>query len=159
MGIRQHFFVGHRDAHDCPAMNGMGGCLLGVLPYELTLTSEESVKVAHISGDIDLAAAIELGPQLLNIARSGPAELLIDLSEVTLIDSEGVKMLLSVVDTARGTGRLARVTQLSESAERVIRIIGLGEMLGCPDTAQSPTPRRSPFRPRDPQPTPPGSFQ
>jgi len=129
---------------------------LGVLPYELTLTSEESVTVAHISGDIDLAAAIELGPQLLNIARSGPAELLIDLSEVTLIDSEGVKMLLSVVDTARGTGRLARVTQLSESAERVIRIIGLGEML---DTAQSPTPRRSPFRPRDPQPTPPGSFQ
>lgn len=157
MGIISRFSAGHRGAHACLPMDGMGGCLLGVLPYELVLTSEESVTVTHISGEIDLAASVELGPQLMSIAQSGPGELRLDLSRVTLIDSEGVKMLLSVVDTARGAGRAARVTELSPCAERVIRIIGLGELLGCPTTAYPPTPQRSPFRPLDSEPIPPGS--
>ncbi len=84
----------------------------------------------HLSGDVDYAASIELVPQLVEIADQCDKDLLIDLGGVTLIDSEGIKALLATCMRMRNKQGNARVVRCSPRAERVLRLVGVDEMLG-----------------------------
>lgn len=84
----------------------------------------------HLSGDVDYAASIELVPRLIEITDRCDKDLLIDLGGVTLIDSEGIKALLATCVRMRQKQGNARVVRCSPSAERVLRLIGVGEALG-----------------------------
>ena len=64
-------------------------------------TAAFGVKVAHepgnwlvsLSGEVDYAASLELNTTLGDIADRCDKDLLLDLSAVTMIDSEGIKTL------------------------------------------------------------------
>lgn len=84
----------------------------------------------NLSGEIDYAASLELAPQLIQIADECDVDLLLDLEDVSMIDSEGVKALLGAYARMRGKQGNMRVTKCSEIAQRVLHLIGVDEMLG-----------------------------
>lgn len=84
----------------------------------------------HLSGDVDYAASLELVPQLVEIVDRCDKDLLIDLGGVTLIDSEGIKALIATCARMRDKHGNARVVKCSPTAERVLRLVGVSEMLG-----------------------------
>jgi anti-anti-sigma factor len=49
----------------------------------------------HLSGEIDCAASLALAPQLDELTQSCAGDLLFDLEGVTLMNSEGLKLLLA----------------------------------------------------------------
>ena len=99
--------------------------------FGLAVVEGNCGSTVHLSGEIDFAAALELTPKLEVIAQACEDELLFDLQEVTLIDSEGIKMLLALFDLVYEKGCTAYVVAASDCANRVIQMAGLSDVLGC----------------------------
>ena len=123
-------------------------------PYRITFTHGVDSWTVSLSGEIDYAASLELTPKLDKVMEHCSGELLFDLGNVTLLDSEGLKVLLTALDRMRRKQGRARVIRCSKSAQRILQLTGLHELLGpeceCPQTkdAQSswPTPDQEPPR-------------
>jgi anti-anti-sigma factor len=67
--------------------------------------------VLAASGEIDVATAPELVEAAAAVLASGALDVWLDLSEVTFMDSTGVKVLLDTRGALSGTGR--RVLQIA----------------------------------------------
>jgi len=78
---------------------------------------------------VDYAASLELNTTLGNIVDRCDKDLLLDLGEVTMIDSEGIKMLLMVLARMREKRAHARVVKCSRIARRVIGLVGLDRVM------------------------------
>ncbi|MFG3009571.1 STAS domain-containing protein [Streptomyces cinerochromogenes] len=78
--------------------------------------------LATVVGDLDLHTASRLADALQPLVLTGGHSLLVDLSDVTFLDSTGLTCLIAVYRTARSTG--ARVALIAPSA-RVRRMLAL----------------------------------
>jgi anti-anti-sigma factor len=96
--------------------------------------------VAEIGGDIDIASAPWLRETLLAaIQHHGPA-LSVDLRAVTFMDCSGVSVLLSTMRRASLEGGWMRVVGSSPQAWRVVRLLGLADVLTGAGHAQTDCP-------------------
>ena len=103
---------------------------MNTAPYQMRSQRASDSWTVSLSGEIDYAAALALGPELGRIAQSCSVELLFDLGQVTLLDSEGLKLLLGALEEMRQKNCAARVIRCSKNAERVLRLSGVHELLG-----------------------------
>lgn len=94
-------------------------------------TAEGDRHVLRVSGDLDLATAPELVAAGEAVASSG-ARIEMDLTDVTYIDSSGLRALILVQRAAEKAGGTAVVTAASDLIDRVISTSGLSEMLRRP---------------------------
>jgi anti-sigma B factor antagonist len=101
--------------------------------FEFIVAQGPEGSTVHLGGEIDLAATLELGPRLQEIARKCDSLLTFDLADVTFIDSEGIKLLLCVFDAVRENGGQARIAQISERARRVMNMAGVADILSVAD--------------------------
>jgi len=98
--------------------------------YEIKVERDPSACTVSLSGDVDYAASLELAPQLSEIVEECDTELLLDLGDVTLIDSEGIKALMAAYVGMRDKDGEMRVINCSQSALRVLRLVGVDDMFG-----------------------------
>jgi anti-anti-sigma factor len=86
--------------------------------------------VVRVHGELDAAGehAFEraLEPALVN----GRAELVIDLSGVTFIDSTGIRCLIRANERANGCGMTIRFQGATGVVRRALEIVGLPDLLG-----------------------------
>src|SRR5690349_3663415 len=68
---------------------------VGVL--EARLSFEEETVTLALAGELDLAGVDAARERLAEAIAAGPARVVIDLSELTFIDSTGISFLLSAV--------------------------------------------------------------
>jgi len=115
---------------------------------QMRVLRESNAWRVSLAGDIDYAASIELAPELAEIIRKCDTELLFDLSEVTLIDSEGIKLLIAAYAAMRDKQGCARVVNCSRPALRVLHLVGVDDMLGL--SAGQPSPGQTPDQPHQP---------
>ncbi len=97
--------------------------------YGVKVAKESGSWLVSLSGEVDYAASIKLNNTLGDIADLCDKDLLLDLGDVTMIDSEGIKMLLMVLARMREKRARARVVRCSRIAGRVIRLIGLDQVM------------------------------
>jgi anti-sigma B factor antagonist len=82
-----------------------------------------------VAGEIDLCTAPLLEEALVR-ELAAARDLLLDLSEVSFLDSSGLHAIVSVARTARANGGMLVVdSALPAQARRVIEITGLEELL------------------------------
>jgi anti-anti-sigma factor len=98
--------------------------------YHMKVIRESDAWRVSLAGDIDYAASIELAPELAEVVENCETELLFDLGEVTLIDSEGIKALMVAYGAMRDKDGRARVVNCSQAALRVLHLVGVDDMLG-----------------------------
>lgn len=82
-----------------------------------------AVSVVAPVGRLDALAAPALRERCLSIIASGTHRLVIDLSEVTFLDSAGLAVLVSALKHARAEG--GDVKLVAPAAEAVTRILSL----------------------------------
>lgn len=94
--------------------------------------------VVTVRGDVDAGTAPRLGDLLLDVlSRPGTADVVLDLREVTFLDSAGLTALVATHQAARRGGRLLRVVPgTARAVLRPLRITGLDTVL---DTVEAPT--------------------
>ena len=105
------------------------------LTYE-SHRSEEMVRLALV-GEFDLSNAGQVEDALKEIERERPALLVLDLRELTFMDSTGLRVMVSADARARDDARRLAVVQGPESVHRVFRITGLDDHLEIFETPEA----------------------
>jgi anti-anti-sigma factor len=90
-----------------------------------------------LRGEIDIAAAPKLRADLDAEVAPGGADLVVDCSELTFIDSSGLSVLLAVLRELQESGHALRLARTSNAIARVIQVAGLTETLGLDDPSGS----------------------
>lgn len=102
-------------------------------------STAEGVLTLKVSGLIDLSASPKLREDLHEIADTKPAAVVIDLSEVSYIDSSGLATLIEFYRELKAeNGRLA-LCSLQPRVRTVFDLVRLNELFQISDTAAAAT--------------------
>ena len=92
--------------------------------------------VVDVRGSLDSATVGALREALLGtLQRERPLTLIVDLTFVTFMDSQGIGTLVSGHNAARETGTRFVLRNPSEFVHRQLRVTGLAEMFGLPPSS------------------------
>lgn len=86
--------------------------------------------VVAFAGDLDLAGMAAADEALSEALGHGAEGLLIDLTAVTFMGSEGIRLLLRAQERGDEVGRRVRIVAGDGAARRLIELVGLSERLG-----------------------------
>lgn len=76
----------------------------------------------ELAGDLDVSSADDAERELLRLEDGAPPHLVIDLRQVTFLDSTGLRLIVAADSRARRSGRRMSVVHGPESVRRVFRI-------------------------------------
>jgi anti-sigma B factor antagonist len=89
---------------------------------------DEYIQLITVDGELDLSSSAELRRRVESALKEGRNAVVIDLSDVTHMDSTGLASLIAAHQlTSRRRGRLALVIT-SESVRRTIEVRGLDRL-------------------------------
>ena len=104
----------------------------------VTIAADDGVVVASLSGEIDLSNAAEITNALLRGVPNEALGLVIDLSEVSYLDSAGVRMLAELDHRLGWRAQVLRVVAPEASrSRRVLEIAGLERVLSIDITVDA----------------------
>jgi anti-sigma B factor antagonist len=110
-----------------------------VIDLLLSLSRHGSFVVVRVAGEIDLGTASQLSDYALAaIQDEGPAVVL-DLSQVSFMDSTGLKVLIAVQRRAELAGGNLRLAAVPRPVMRVLTITGLDRTFAIYDTVEAAT--------------------
>ena len=84
----------------------------------------------HLVGEIDLATAPELRRRLEAAMLASDGDFVVDASQLSFIDSTGLRVLVDIRDALAARGRRFGIVSLPPIARRAIDVVGLHEVLG-----------------------------
>lgn len=84
----------------------------------------------RVIGEVDAATAALLSDALRVAMADDPAEIELDCTEMTFLDSSGIRALVEASDRARDAASTAiSITNVSPGPQRILEICGLGDLL------------------------------
>jgi anti-anti-sigma factor len=90
-----------------------------------------------LAGEFDLSNASQVEDALKEVEEERPSLLVIDLRDLTFMDSTGLRVMVSADARARDDSRRLVVVQGPESVHRVFRITGLDDHLDIVETPEA----------------------
>jgi anti-sigma B factor antagonist len=102
-----------------------------------------SVAVVAVAGEVDLCTAPDLRQAIQDALSDEPQRIRVDLSEVTLLDSTGVFVLVDMYKRAKALGVVLTVENPQQLVRRVLSICGLLETLTGGDALSTGEPQSS----------------
>lgn len=115
-----------RPAPERPA----GERTVAVGDLEMRTAHDGGADVVALAGELDLASAQAVERELGRLAHDGDRPLVVDLAELTFIDSTGVRLLLSAT-RARDGGLVVR--RPPPRVRRVLQLAGVEALLRISD--------------------------
>ena len=105
----------------------------------LTYQSHESNGMTRLAlaGEFDLSSADQIEDVLREIEEARPSLLVLDLRELTFMDSTGLRVMVSADARARDASRRLAIVQGPEAVHRVFRITGLDDHLDIVETPEA----------------------
>jgi anti-sigma B factor antagonist len=85
---------------------------------------EQGCAIVAVAGEIDISTVIPLRERLLEVATSG-APLVVDLEQVSFIDSVGLAMLVGAAKRADAHGGSLQVVCALPKVRQLVRLTGL----------------------------------
>ena len=103
-----------------------------------TNTSADECRLA-VSGEVDIDTADGLSQAgLLAVAEHSTRTLVVDLQEVTFMDSTGLKAMLTMRDGATTAGTRMLLRNVSAQVQKILTITGLDQVLASETVKESP---------------------
>ena len=101
-------------------------------PADLTVTVHDSpsVNVVEVRGELDWSTARMLRQALLGLDQGRASSLVVDLSQLSFLDSSGMGVLVSACRRTRASGGTFSVSRANGEARRALEIAGLTDFLG-----------------------------
>ena len=90
--------------------------------------------VLALSGDLDVAGASEAHKRMIACALPLGGQLALDLSELTFMDSTGIRLILQAGEHARRHCASLVVVRPPAQVLRVLELVGLGDQLDIVDS-------------------------
>jgi anti-sigma B factor antagonist len=92
---------------------------------EITVRDEDHATLVRMSGELDAVTSPRLSEELDRLLTDGRRRLVLDLEEVTLIDSSGLSALVRLLKQVRGQGGRLGLAALQPSVRRVFDLTRL----------------------------------
>ncbi len=96
---------------------------------QIEVRYEKDRAVVSLRGELDLASAPLLQSEIQSSQIVSAAALVLDLQELTFIDSTGLRVLLGAHKSSTERGQEFAVTRGSPQVQRLLSITGVGEHL------------------------------
>ena len=93
-------------------------------PFGTRVEVQDRVAVMVLSGDLDLSTAPILREELAQVEASGVRAIMLDLREVTFIDSTGLHEFLQARSRAQDNGHRLLMSGASPAARRLFELTG-----------------------------------
>jgi anti-anti-sigma factor len=98
--------------------------------FEIDVSSAEGgVKLIALRGELDFDDAPRLGRVLGELRAEGEQKLVIDISELTFIDSSGISVLVKAAKAAAAEDAAFVVAAPTPNVQRVFDIVNLSELV------------------------------
>ena len=93
----------------------------------------------ELSGEIDFAVSNDLtAAQMREIDAPGVTRLIVDLREVTFLDSTGLRTITSADARARKDGHELRIVRGSDQVQKLLHVTGMDKILPLVDDPSEP---------------------
>lgn len=104
---------------------------------EMTIeTQPANIAIVHMQGKLDLLSTANVKQRLSQVVSEGSSKLVIDMSNVTFIDSSGLAALVSALKTTRLASGDLRLACLSEEARNIFEITRLDRVIQSYETVE-----------------------
>ena len=91
------------------------------------------VHTIALDGEVDIATAARVEDELLRAEATDAAAIVLDLTELTFIDSTGIRMLVMAEARTRADGSRLTLRRPPDSVMRVLHLAGVEERLPFAD--------------------------
>jgi anti-sigma B factor antagonist len=95
-----------------------------------SITDDQTTRVLRIRGELDALSAPELRPALDALVEERHDDIVVDLSDLRLIDSSGVGALVSLYKRIRGNGGSVRFTGVTAQPLVIFKLLRLDVVFG-----------------------------
>ena len=89
--------------------------------------------IVRVSGELDMASAETFEHEVRRALKSDALSVVLDLDEVSFVDSTGLRALLMVAELMRSTGRRLRMVKASKELKRLVEVSGVKDALPLGD--------------------------
>lgn len=107
------------------------------VPFEIQVEQRGETALVCLRGEFDLASEKEFKDQMRLLANDAFGKLVLDLRELTFIDSTGLRMILEQWNHSRTNGLDLSILPGSGQVQRVFAMTGLAELLPFADGPSS----------------------
>ncbi|MFI8193451.1 STAS domain-containing protein [Streptomyces sp. NPDC085946] len=96
-------------------------------------TTTDRIRVITLAGEIDQHTGQELR-RALDVSGTVRPRIVIDLRQVTFMDSSGVNTLIAAHQDITAAGGWLRLAAPTRTVRRVLHLVGVDELIDCRDT-------------------------
>jgi anti-sigma B factor antagonist len=96
---------------------------------DFTTSANGDTTVLAVRGSLDAKTAAELKPEVVKVGDSGTKKVVVDLTGLTLIDSSGVGVLISLFKRLRAIGGQVCFAGVQAQPKEVFRLLRLDRSL------------------------------
>ncbi len=96
--------------------------------FEVVESEQPGVAVLDVRGEIDVATSPELQEILVELIGRGPELLIVNLTDVSFIDSTGLGVLVGAVRDVRARGGDLRLVVTEPHIVKLLELTGLDEV-------------------------------
>jgi len=100
---------------------------------DLNISTSDGRILASLRGEVDLSTVSEVNARFDEALEDTPDLLVLDLREVTFLDSSGLRMLLRLDERQRSAGKKLAVVRGGRRVARVLELTGADERLTIVD--------------------------
>jgi anti-sigma B factor antagonist len=106
---------------------------------EITVSEQDGSAVVAVAGEIDVYTSPILQERLVEVIRDGSSSIVLDLSEVTFLDSTGLGVLITGLKRCRSAGGDLVLVTAQPNVLKVLEITGLNDVFKVHDTVEAAT--------------------
>ena len=100
---------------------------------QMTVTKEGGETVLALAGELDLYTSARLRERLSDLTHGARPRIVVDLSELTFVDSTGLGTLVTALKRLRDVGGDMAIRAPTPATRRVIEISGLRHVIPVRD--------------------------
>ena len=108
-------------------------------PLRAAVSREGETVTVRFGGELDMAAADAAAAVLREVEQTAPRAIVVDLQDLTFMDSSGVRLLVQAYGRSEGAGYAFAVRDGSGPARRVLRLVQLDGVLPMIDSSGDAT--------------------
>lgn len=106
-------------------------------PFEVTVQQHAGAVQVSMIGELDISTAPRLEDELRRVEAERPGLIVLDLKQLTFMDSTGLRLLITADARARQDARQLAIVKGNEMVQRVLRLTRLDERLNIVDDAST----------------------
>ena len=97
--------------------------------FQFERSERDGTAVLTLAGSLDAATAADLKKEVVTLTDGGRTRVAVDLAKLTLIDSTGVGVLISLFKRARAAGGAVHFCGLTGQPKEIFRLLRLDRSL------------------------------